>query len=114
MLTEDGEHGEQGPPGLTGPQGPAGGGGGTITQVTVTLPFPASRRHSVNVIDAAMAATDKIILSLAGVAETQDNASDSIDPLNFQGLPLTGSFDFQINSLTPMAGPLVVNYMRAA
>jgi hypothetical protein len=68
----------------------------------------------VNVIDAAMIATDKILVSLAGVAETQANASDSVDPLAMQALAKAGSFDFQVSFLTPAAGPLVVNYTRSA
>jgi len=80
----------------------------------VTLPFPAQRRQVVNVVDAAMAATDKIVLSLAGVPETQANSSDSVDVLSMQGLAKAGSFDLQVNFRDPTAGALVVNYMRAA
>lgn len=92
----------------------AGGGSFSATQTTVTLPYPASRRHSVNVVDAAMAATDKILVSLAGVAETQTNASDAVDPLAMQALANAGSFDFQISFLTPAAGPILINYARAS
>lgn len=94
----------------------SGGGGGSFsaTRVTVDLPYPASRRHVVNVADAAMTATDRIILSLAGVAETQANASDAIDPLSMRAVALAGSFDFQISFLTPTAGPVAIDYARAA
>jgi hypothetical protein len=54
------------------------------------------------------------MVGLAGVPETQANASDSIDPLSMQAVPGTGSFTFQLQTLTPSAGPLVINYMRAA
>lgn len=93
---------------------PGGAGAFAVTQAIVSPPYPASRRHTVNVVDAAMAATDKILVSLAGVAETQANASDSVDPLSMQALPKAGSFDLQLSFLTPAAGPIVINYSRAA
>lgn len=93
---------------------PPGASAFTATQVTVNLPYPGSRRHVVNVIDAAITATDKIVVSLAGVAETQTNASDGIDPLGFSALAKAGSFDFLIAFDTPAAGPLVINYARSA
>jgi hypothetical protein len=92
----------------------AGSGSFSITQATVTLPYPASRLQQVVVTDASVASTDKIIVMSAGVAETQTNANDSADVLNMMALPATGSFTLQVNSLTPMAGPLVINYTRSA
>lgn len=101
-------------PGTTGAAGAAGG-GGTITQKTVVLPFPAKRSHSVTgIVDAAMTATDKMIVSLAGVPETQENASDSIELLGIRGVPGVGVFELQATFLTPVAGAIVINYMRAA
>lgn len=90
------------------------GGGGSISQATVDLPYPASRRHTVNVVDAAMGASDKVLVSLAGVAETQTNASDGIDPEAMSIVPAAGSFNFNISFKTPAAGPLVINYQRTA
>lgn len=92
----------------------AAGGSFSATQTTVTLPYPARSTHTVNVVDAAITATDKLILSLAGVSDNQANAADGIDPLGWSARPLTGSFDLSISFLTPTAGPLVVNYARAA
>lgn len=90
-----------------------GGAGFSATQTIVTLPYPAKHSHVVNVIDAAMGSTNKVVLSLAGVADTQANASDGIDPLGYRAFPKTGSFDLQISFLTPAAGPLVINYARS-
>ena len=92
----------------------AGSGSFSITQATVTLPYPASRLQQVVVTDAGVASTDKIIVMSAGVAETQTNANDGTDILTMMAFPATGSFTLQVNSLTPMAGPLVINYTRSA
>ena len=92
----------------------AGSGSFSITQATVTLPYPASRLQQVVVTDAGVASTDKIIVMSAGVAETQTNANDGTDILTMMAFPATGSFTLQVNSLTPVAGPLVINYTRSA
>jgi hypothetical protein len=86
-----------------------GAGSFTATQATVTLPY-VSTRHSVSVTDANVSSSSKIILSLAGVAETDTNASDSIDVLSMMAVPATGSFLFQALFLTPIGGPLKINY----
>lgn len=86
----------------------------TITQAVVTLPYPAKHSHNVTVTDALVSASSKIILSVAGVAETLANAGDAIDLLNIRAVPGTGSFELQANFLVPHAGPLTINYMVGA
>ena len=85
-----------------------------ITQVTVNLPYPASVNHTVNVIDAAVLPTDKIMPSLAGVPDTQINSGGMLDVLSMEAFPKTGSFDFILHTATPSGGPVVINYMRTA
>jgi hypothetical protein len=91
----------------------AAGGGGTITQVTATLPYPAQRSNVINIIDATMAATDKILVTLAGVADTQANAG-FIEVLYLAAVAKAGSFDLVIETRVPEGGPVVINYSRAA
>jgi len=91
----------------------AAGGGGTITQVTATLPYPAQRSNVINILDAAMTATDKILVTLAGVADTQDNAG-FIEVLYLAAIAKAGSFDLVIETRVPEGGPVVINYSRAA
>lgn len=81
----------------------------SVSQATVSLPY-ASRSHRVSVTDAAVSPASKILLSLAGVPETQANSSDSVDLESMQAVPGTGSFIFQASFKTPFGGPLVVNY----
>lgn len=101
-------------PGERGAAGSAGG-GGTITQKIVVLPFPAKRSHSVTgIVDATMAATDKILVTLAGVPETQENAGDALELLSISAVPGAGVFELRANFLNPVAGAVVINYMRAA
>jgi hypothetical protein len=86
-----------------------GAGSFSASQATVTLPY-ASRSHSVVVTDANVTAASKILLSLAGVAETEANSSDSVEVLSMQAVPAAGSFTFQPTFLTPVGGPLKINY----
>jgi len=113
LEAEPGEDGQTivGPQGI---QGPSGGGGGTLTQATAVFPFPAKYSGVANVVDAAMGATDKVVISIAGSPETQENANDALDPLIMRAVPQAGSFDLQMSCLTPFAGSVVVNYSRAA
>ena len=103
-------------PGPQGPQGPAGGGGGsfTATRVSVTVPYPAQRSATVNVVDAAITATSKILVSLAGSATTAENDSDTIDLLGLMALAKAGSMDVTFNFLVPHGGPIAINYAVAA
>jgi hypothetical protein len=92
----------------------AGGGGGsaTVTQVEVTCPYPAKYSHvGIIVTDAAVSPTSKIVLSLAGVAETKANSSDTVDMLDMKAVPGTGQFEFQASFMNPFGGPLTINYM---
>lgn len=77
-------------------------------QAIVALPYPAKLSHTVNVVDAAVTATSKLLVTLAGVADTQTNAGLLIWSLS--AVPLTGSFNVHVESPRPIAGPLVINY----
>jgi hypothetical protein len=82
--------------------------------VTLTLPFPARYSHVVNVVDAAVAATSKIMATLAGSDDNSTNESNMTDLLQLAAQPKPGSIDFKLNFLTPTAGPFLVNYSVAA
>jgi len=84
----------------------------SMTQATVTLPYALST-HRVSVTDAGVSPTSKILLSLAGVAETSANSSDAVELLAMQALPGSGSFTLSASFLTPVGGPLTVNYVVA-
>ena len=92
---------------------PAGGGGASVTQVTVTSPY-SSMKLSQTVTDATVTATSKILLSLAGVANTVTTADDDIDLLGLLAVPGTGTFLLQASFLTPFGGHLTVNYLVTA
>jgi hypothetical protein len=112
MLGDFGDDGERGPP---GPAGASGAGGGfSATQVTINLPYPAKRSHTVNVIDAAVATTSKILPALAGSDDNSTNESNMTDVLQLAAQPKTGSIDFKFEFLTPAAGPFLVNYAVSA
>lgn len=101
---------------IPGPQGPAGGGGGsfTATRVLVSVPYSPARSATVNVVDAAITATSKIIVSLAGSATTAENDSDTIDLIGLMALSKAGSMDVTFNFLVPHGGPIAINYAVAA
>lgn len=85
------------------------GGSFAATQATVTLPY-SSCTHSVNVVDATVTPASKIVLSLAGVPETDTNSGDAVDLIAMQAVPGSGAFTFQASFLTPAGGPLTINY----
>ena len=88
--------------------------GATITQATAVFTYPAKLEQSAVITDAAVAATDKIMVSLAGVADTQENANDGLDVDTIRAVPGTGNFTVQMSGFSPFAGSVVINYMRAA
>jgi len=110
----DGEQGEQGIPGATGATGSSGGGGGSATTVVVTAAFPAKLDQKINVIDATVATTSKILVWLSGIADGQPNSADLVELLTMYAVANTGSFDLNMHFLTPWAGSLSVNYMVMA
>jgi hypothetical protein len=52
-------------------------------------------------------------VTLAGVADTQDNAG-FIEVLYLAAIAKAGSFDLVIETRVPEGGPVVINYSRAA
>lgn len=87
-----------------------GGGGGSATTAVVTA-LTASKRMEVTVTDASVSTSSKIMLSLASMPDTAQNADDDIDLLGMYAIPGTGSFVFRASFLTPFLGPLSINYM---
>jgi hypothetical protein len=88
-----------------------GGGSATVTQVVVTLPTPANKRHAVDVTDATVNASSKLILSLAQTAPTVVNEIEDIQLLTMGALPGAGKFTFLADFLNPISGPITLNYM---
>jgi len=86
-----------------------GGAGAGVTTSIVTLPYPAKRSHRVSVTDGAVVGSSKIALSIPG-SDTLTNNDDTLDMLSMMALPQTGTFLFLANFLTPIAGPLTINY----
>lgn len=86
----------------------------TATAVTINMPYPAKTTQRVNVVDAAVTATSKIVPVVAGVAETAINTSDFNDLESLVGFPLAGSIDFILSFIRPNAGPLAINYAVSA
>lgn len=85
----------------------------TAKQTNITLPAPARQSHSVVVVDTSVAATSKIMLSLAGVPPSAVNEWDDIDLLDMLAIPAVGYFTFLARFLNPISGPLLVNYLVA-
>jgi len=81
-----------------------------VKQAVVSLPYASLSHRGITVTDAAVSVSSKILLSLAGVPETSENASDCIDLLSMLAVPGSGSFEFQANFLTPVGGALTINY----
>lgn len=86
----------------------------TATSVVLNLPYPATRAHTINVVDAAISGTSKILVSLAGSADSAENDADSIDLLGLSAFAKAGSMDVRLNFLVPHAGAIPINYAVSA
>lgn len=85
-----------------------------VTTAAVSIPYPAVRTATINVADAAITATSKILVSLAGAAPSAENDADSIDLLGLSAFAKAGSMDVRFDFLTPQAGAISINYAVAA
>lgn len=88
----------------------AGGGGSSATRVVVTAAFPVSRNKRVNVVDAAVGPTSKVMIWVSGIVDGQANAGDLVDLHAMRAVANTGSFDVDMDFLTPWAGSLSLDY----
>jgi hypothetical protein len=84
-----------------------------MTAATLTLPFPANRSYTVNVVDGTVTGASKILVALAGAPDTAENDGDSLELFSLSGVPKAGSIDFKLNFLVPAAGSVPINYMVA-
>jgi hypothetical protein len=87
-----------------------GGGGGSATRVVVTAAFPAKPNQVINVVDASVSATSKVLAWVSGLADGLANAGDLVDVYNMRAVAKIGSFDLNIDFLTPWAGSLSIDY----
>jgi len=101
-------------PGPQGIQGPSGGGGGSATTAVVTTAFPAKRNQHINVVDGTVVATSNILVWLTGIVDGQPNSGDLVDVYSMRAIANTGSFDLDMDFLTPWAGSLSIDYMVLA
>lgn len=113
---DEGEEGETGPPGPPGPAGATGaaGSGASATRVVVTSASPAKINQRVNVVDGLVDATKKVLVWVSGIADGQANAGDLVDIHTMRAISKAGSFDLDMDFLTPWAGSLSIDYMVLA
>ncbi len=88
----------------------SGGGGGSATRTVVTAAFPAKRNQIINVVDASVGATSKVLAWVSGLADGVANAGDLVDVYTMRAVAKVGSFDLNIDFLTPWAGSLSIDY----
>lgn len=86
----------------------------TASRVVLNLPYPACREYTVNVVDAAITGTSKVLVSLAGSADSAENDAGTIDLLGLSAFAKAGSMDVQLNFLVPHAGAIPINYAVSA
>lgn len=91
---------------------PAGGGGGaSATRAVINASFPASRNKRVNVADAAVGVGSKVMAWVSGIADGQPNSGDLVDLRSIRAIAKSGSFDLDLDFLTPWAGSLSIDYV---
>jgi hypothetical protein len=89
----------------------SGGGSAVVKQVSVTLPSPARKSHSVSVTDATVTGASKIVLALAGTDPSAVNEIEDIEMFSMGAVPGAGSFLFKAGFNSPISGPILLNYM---
>jgi len=89
---------------------PGGGAGSTITEVTPVFAY-SSKRQVFTIVDAAISALSKLIITLGTNLLTGDNADDDIELLALSTVPGAGSAEVYANFLTPVGGAMTFNYM---
>jgi hypothetical protein len=92
-----------------------GGGGGSFaaTRVVATAAFPAKHVQVVNIVDAAVDATKKVLPWVAGIANGQPDGGDLVDLETIHAVAKAGSFDLEMTFATPWAGSLTIDYAVA-
>jgi hypothetical protein len=89
----------------------AGGAGASATRTVVTAAFPAKRNQRVNVVDAAVGSTSKVNAWVSGIADGSANAGDLVDIHVMRAIAKVGSFDLDMDFMTPWAGSLSIDYV---
>ena len=86
----------------------------TVRSVVVDIPYPALHSQSVVVGgQIGVVPSSQLLLFLAGVPETFENAGDMLEILSMYAIAGTSSFELKVNSRTPFAGSLPLNYIVA-
>jgi len=88
-----------------------GGGGSSATRVVVTAAFPAKRNQRINIADAAVSATSRVLAWVSGIVDGLPNAGDLVDIHTMRAIANIGSFDLDMDFITPWAGSLSIDYM---
>ena len=101
-------------PGPVGATGASGGGGGSATRVVITAAFPAKRNQRVNVIDGTVSGTSNVLVWVSGILDGLPDAGDLVDLYAWRAIANAGSFDLDMDFLTPWAGSLSIDYMVMA
>lgn len=86
------------------------GGGASATRTVINASFPAQRTKKVNVVDATVTATSQVMAWVSGLAESNPNSGDMVDVHAIRATAKTGSFDLDLDFLTPWAGSLSIDY----
>lgn len=102
--------------GTTGTVNASGGGGGgaSATRVVGVAAFPAKRSQRINIIDAALTGTEKILAWISGIVDGQSDSGDMVDVFAMRAIAKSGSFDLDMDFLTPWAGSISIDYMVLA
>lgn len=90
-----------------------GGPGASVSasRVVVSSGFPAKRNQRVNIVDAAVVVNSRVNAWVSGIADGLANAGDLVDVHSMRAVANAGSFDLDMDFLTPWAGSLSIDYV---
>lgn len=119
IIGPPGVMGPEGAAGAAGPEGPAGppgppGAGSPAGSATITVPGPAGRTEWEETVSASgVAAGDRIFLSLAPAADSDENTPDLIGGVTLSGVAGAGEIAVFAAFDDPVSGPILLNWSAA-
>ena len=96
------------------PGGGGGGGSASFTAATITLPYAGAQYAEATVVDAAITATDKILIDWGMFTDADENTAD-MDDVKFSAVPAAGSMVVRVSTVDPqtkLGGAYKIMYLR--
>jgi hypothetical protein len=88
----------------------AGGGGATVKTATINVPAETRKSYRVNVADAAVTATSKILIGFGNTSDAAVNDLDELSEMEVYASAYAGGITVQLRALGGFSGDVPINY----